>query len=883
MSEGYLRYQSQLLSSRVRTPAARRLLGPFIERMPLLYAFTLTRRVGWLWAGLFSLSLVVGQAAWAQAPKLQLSGRVLDADSQEPVPFATVFVPGSKVGTTTDVDGHYKLAVEAGTDSLVATAMSYRRQAVALKRAQAGQLNFVLSQAGVALEEVVIRPGENPAWPIMRQVMAHKRQNDPKYLSAYEYDSYAKIEADLTNMSAKLSKQRLVKAVKRVADSLGVGQDDEGRAQVPVFLSETVSRLLVRRSPARRREEIKQTRVSGVGFQDGSVVQQFVGSSFQEYNLYDNFLNALGKDCPSPLADGWKTFYVYDLMDSVLVGDDLCYQINLVPKSKQQVGFKGTIWITKADYALRRATLEIGKEADVNFVDKLTFSQELMRTSAGPWLPVKSRIFVRFVPAGDKLAGMQAKCYVANSNFDVNNPRPLDYYEGRIAVADNASANAHDERYWQQMRPDTLTAQEMAVTVMIDSVQKLPIVRTYVEIADIIVNGYKAVGPIDVGPLPYLYANNNIEGHRLRVGFRTNDAFSRTWQFRGHIAYGTLDTRLKYNAELTKVLDRRTWTVAGAGRREDLELVALLDNDVEDNALFELSTRWGNLDPRRPFLRQVNSVFIQRDLFKGFTQKLVFRTQGFDPLYRFAYLTGEQTAQGTPEQAETFRSSELMVETTWAKDVQWLQNGSSRFRAGLQRWPTVRFRYTAGFDHLLRSDFHYHKFNLNVRQSIGMGLLGRGDYVLDAGYIPSTVPYPVLKTHLGNETPFVLRASFNLMNYFEFVSDTYASLSYEHHFEGFGLNRLPLIQKLKWRLVASGAILVGGVRAENRNLIPSTTPGGEPIPAFQSLRSTPYAEVGYGIENIFRMLRVEAFHRLTYRNDPAAQRFGVKTTFQFRL
>lgn len=845
--------------------------------------FTRPYRAGRLWAVFLLPSLLVGSVAWAQAPKLAFSGRVLDAESQEPVPFATVFVPGSKVGTTTDVDGHYRLAVEAGTDSLVATAMSYGRQALAVKRAQGGQLNFVLRQAGVALAEVVIRPGENPAWPIMRQVIAHKRANDPKYLGAYEYDSYAKIEADLTNMSAKLAKQRLVRAVKSVADSLGVGQDEEGRAQVPVFLSETVSRLLVRRDPERRREEIKQTRVSGVGFQDGSVVQQFVGSSFQEYNLYDNFLNALGKDCPSPLADGWKTFYVYDLMDSVMVGDDFCYQINLVPKSRQQVGFKGTIWITKREYALRRATLEIGKEADVNFVDKLTFSQELRRTEAGPWLPEKSRIFVRFVPAGDKLAGMQAKCYVANSNFDVNHPRPLDYYEGRIAMADDANARAKDEAYWQTARPDTLTAQERAVTVMIDSVQKLPIVRTYVEVADIVVNGYKQFGPIDLGPLPYLYANNNIEGHRFRVGFRTNDEFSRTWQLRGHLAYGSLDTRLKYNAEITKVLDRRTWTVVGAGRREDLELVALIDNDVDDNPLFELSTRWGNLSPRRPFMRQVNSVFVQRDLARSFTAKLLFRTQGFDPLYRFAYLTGEHTPQGEPVQAETFRSSELIVETTWAKDVQWLQNGSSRFRAGLQKWPTVRLRYTVGFDHLLRSDFRYQKFNMNVRQSVGMGLLGRGTYVLDAGYIPSTVPYPVLKTHLGNETPFILRASFNLMNYFEFVSDTYASLSYEHHFEGLGLNRIPLIQKLKWRLVASGAVLVGGVRAENRNLIPSTTPGGEPIPTFQALRSTPYAEVGYGIENIFRLLRVEAFHRLTYRNDPGAQRFGVKTTVQFRL
>jgi Family of unknown function (DUF5686)/CarboxypepD_reg-like domain len=826
----------------------------------------------------------VSPPASTPASKIQLSGRVLDTESQEPVPFAMVFVPGSNVGTTSDVDGHYRLAVPAGTDSVVATAMNYRRLARAVKAARAGQLDFVMKEAGVALDEVVIRPGENPAWAIMRQVIAHKDQNSPKSLTAYEVDAYTKIEADLTNMSPKLAKRKLVRAVQSVADSLGVGKDDEGRAQVPVFLSETSSRLFIRKSPDRRREEIKRTRVSGVGFEEGSVVQQFVGSSFQEYNLYDNFLNALGKDCPSPLADGWKLFYNYDLMDSVMVGSDFCYQIAVTPKVKQSAAFRGTIWITKKEYALRRTALEIGREADINFVDKLTFSQESMPTGAGPWLPLKTRILVRFVPAGDKLAGMQAKFYVANSNPLVNQPRAGSYYDqGLVAVAEDASSAGRDESYWQAARPDSLTPQEQAVTVMIDSVQKLPIVRTYVEVADLLINGYKKIGKIDFGPLPYLYAHNNIEGNRFRVGFRTNDDFSRSWLVRGSVAYGTLDNRFKYNAEISRVFDRRTWTVGGVGRRQDLELVVLVDNDVEDNVLFELSTRWGNLSPRRPFMRQLNWGWLQRDLFRGFTQKVVFRTQGFDPLYRFAYLTGGQTPDGNPEQAETFQASELILESSWTKDVEYLSSGSRRFVANTPKWPTIRVRYTAGFDQLFKSDFKYQKWNLNIKHTIGMGLLGRGTYVIDAGYIPSTVPYPVLKTHLGNETPFLIRSSFNLMRNFEFVSDTYASLSYEQHFEGLGLNRIPGIKKLKWRLVGGVNILEGSVRAENRALIPATTPGGEPIPAFRSLEREPYTEVSYGIENIFRLIRVDAIHRLNYRNLPGAPSFGVKATVQFKL
>lgn len=842
----------------------------------------------WLTACSFLLAFLAG-TAHAQAPgagKVILTGRVVD-EANEPVPFATVFVPGTKVGTTTDVDGHYRLGVDATTDSVAATAMSFRRQAKPLSAARSGQLNFLLREGTVALGEVLVRPGENPAWVIMRRMVAHKDQNNPAGLTAYEYDSYTKIEADLTHLSERLRRQRVIKQVQAVADSLGVGVDDEGKRQVPVFLSESSSRLITRRNPSLRREEIQRTRVAGVGFQEGSVVQQFIGSSFQEYNLYDNYISALGKQCPSPLADGWKLVYNYDLIDSVMVGDDFCYQIAVMPKTKRDAAFRGTIWLTKNEYALRRCQLEIPKEADINFVDKVVFNQELTRTQAGPWLPSKTRILISFVPVGDQLSGMAAKFYVANSNFLVNRPKPTSYFDSPIAMTDTEAAShdkADEDAFWRYARPDSLTLQERAVTVMIDSVQKLPLVRTYIDIAEIAVNGYKAFGPIDFGPLPYLYAHNNVEGNRMRVGFRTNSEFSRSWLVRGHVAYGTRDGRFKYSLGVSYLLDRHSWTVAGIERREELDQVALLDNAVEDNPLFETATHWGDLYPRRPFLHRQNILFIQRDLFRHFTQKLTFRNRGFDPLYKFAYLTGEHQPDGSAEVAQGFTASELQVESTYSPDDAWVQSGNQRYSIGTRVWPVFRARYTVGFDHLLHSDFRYHKFNLNIQQQVVLGLAGQGSYILDAGYIPSRVPYPVLRTHLGNESPFYNRLSFNLMNYFEFVSDTYVSFNYQHHFEGLLLNRIPAIRALKWRLVATTNLLWGGVRDENRTIIPPTDPSGNPIPAFRALQGRiPYAEVGYGVENIFRVGRIDFIHRLNYLDNPNVRRFGVKVSLQFRL
>jgi hypothetical protein len=141
----------------------------------------------------------------------------------------------------------------------------------------------------------------------------------------------------------------------------------------------------------------------------------------------------------------------------------------------------------------------------------------------------------------------------------------------------------------------------------------------------------------------------------------------------------------------------------------------------------------------------------------------------------------------------------------------------------------------------------------------------------------------LLEVHLGNETPFYYEQTFNLMRSFEFVSDTYASLHYQQYFEGLLLNSLPLVRKLKWRLLTTTNVLYGSLSQPNRALLPAPAEAGPSDNTFYTLEKKPYAEVGYGIENIFRVLRIDAFHRLTYLDNPGAKKFGLKFSFQFKL
>jgi hypothetical protein len=121
------------------------------------------------------------------------------------------------------------------------------------------------------------------------------------------------------------------------------------------------------------------------------------------------------------------------------------------------------------------------------------------------------------------------------------------------------------------------------------------------------------------------------------------------------------------------------------------------------------------------------------------------------------------------------------------------------------------------------------------------------------------------------------------MNYGEFVSDHYVSMRYRQYFEGLFLNRIPLLQKLKWRLLATGSIIEGGMRDSNKNMIAKYDPDNNPTLPAGSLNKEPYVELGYGVENIFKFFRVDFVHRLTYRDLPNARKFGVLFTAQFQL
>lgn len=815
--------------------------------------------------------------AWSQ--ETTITGKVTDANSGDPLPFVNVILQGTTSGSNTDFEGNYKIKTTTPSDTIIVSYIGYKTRKKPVVRGIQQVINFQIEEQATNLQEVVIEAGENPAWAILRKVVRNKNINDKRKLTAYEYDTYTKIEIDVDNITEKFRKKKVIQKITQVLDSIDRLAGEDGKPILPLLITESVSKIYYRDNPRLRFENILNSKINGVGVEDGTMVTQLVGSSFQEYNFYQNWLNIVGKEFVSPIADGWRLYYEYDLVDSVYLGDYYCYRLDFFPKSPQDLAFTGSMWITKDESALKQIDVTMGKQANINFVEKIKIQQELEPAENDAWLPVKNRVLVDVGEMTANSAGMLAKFYTANKNFVINKPHEPSFYSQPIIMAEDARMN-EDEKFWDSLRYEPLDITEKNVYKMIDTLQRIPIVRTYTDVIKVFVNGYYKAGKIDIGPYVSMLAVNNIEGLRIQPGLRTNIKFSDKWVLGGQLGYGFKDERIKYTAYVQRIMSRNHWTTLTVRARSDLGRVGIDEESVGDNFLLMASQRFGFF--RRGFYTNEARADFKREFFKGFSQRVGFRYFTFEPTFNFAYYDQPEDVTNSALR-QNFAASELILESRYAKDELFIQSDNDRYSLGTTRWPVITARYTRGFKGMLDSDFDYEKIRLSIYKRIRFGPLGIGYLNLTGEQVFTALPYPLLGLHLGNQSIIYTSVTYNLMNYGEFVSDRYASLQYQHHFEGLLLNRIPLMRKLKWRLVGSANVIYGSLNQRNRDLNSPITPAGEETLALGYFDKRPYVEVGYGVENILKFIRVDFVHRMTYLDKPDVRRFGVLVSFQFSL
>lgn len=805
---------------------------------------------------LIFITLVSLQVSFAQLTRLR--GKVIDADTKELLSFVTLAFKGTSIGTITDSKGEFFLETRGATDSLTISYVGYDSKTIAVRKGQYQELNIELKATSFAIEGVTIVPGENPAHPILRNIIKNKWRNDPDKLESYSYESYNKLEVDLNNVDDKMKQRKIFNQFQFIFDYVDTNAIT-GKTFLPIFISEAISDCHYQRSPRVDKEVIKATKISGV---KNESVAQFTGKIYQKINIYDNYINVFDQGLVSPIADAGLFYYKYYLIDSAFIDHKWCYQISFKPKRKMEPTFTGDFWVNDSTWAIVKAQVRLAEKVNLNFVNDMVASAEYQLINDTLWFPKQISLFVDF-NLTDKTTGFFGRKTTAFSNVRLKEPiqDTIQALQSNVVVQEGALNQS--ETYWNKTRPFELTKKEAGIYKMVDSVQNVPMYKTFFDIVNMFVNYYYVIGYVEVGPYYKTYSFNEIEGNRFRISGRTSNKFSKKIMFSSFLAYGDKDNRMKYGLGALYVIKKKPRQVVNLEYKTDIEQLGQSPYALtEDNLMTSVLRRNPNYK-----LTLVNELsgYYQKEWFTGLSNTLNFSYRNIYPSdsIPFNHIDGSKLSKIT--------NFSLTLNTRWLKDEKFVAGEFDRVSLG-SKYPEINFEITGAYKGILGSQFTYAKLHFNYYHKFTINPFGYTRFIVDAGKIFGTVPYPLLQLHEGNETYAFDRFAFNMMNYYEFASDQYSSVTLEHHFQGFFLNRIPLMRRLKWREVATGKFLVGSINESNKKVLK--------FPYGMSEVSKPYAEAGIGVENIFKVIRIDATWRLTHLDNPNIEKFGVRAGLQ---
>lgn len=793
----------------------------------------------------------------------KIMGTVRDSISKEPLPFVSIVLKGSAIGTTTDFNGKFSLEAKTKSDSIVITYVGYKRVAKAFAKNKFQTINIDLIPSTLTLNTIEIIAGDNPANILLRKVIDRKDINNREKFDSYQYEIYNKIQFDLNNIDEKFKNRRVLKPFQFVFNEMDTSTIN-GKAYLPIFLSEAISDFYYRKKPKAEREVIKATKVSGV---DNESVQQFVGNMYININVYDNYIPVFQKNFISPIANFGPGFYKYYLVDSTFIGNQWCYKVMFKPRRKQELTFTGNMWIHDTTFAVKKIEMRMDEGANINFISDLVTSMEYGIVDGTNWMLTKENLVIDFNPLEGKNEGFFGHRTATYRNFILNKEMPDAFYNTPTNIIVEEGSFEKSEEYWNKNRHDSLNKNELAIYNMVDSVKNLPAFRTWVDIIQTMVTGYYVKGNFEYGPYASVLSFNDIEGARFRVGGRTSNDFSKKLMFTGYTAFGTKDQKLKYGAGFLYILDKNPRQSIGYNYKDDIEQLSQSSNAFREDFLFASVFRKSIAD--KLTMVKSHTGFYEKEWLSGYSNTLTLTHRELFPLMGLKY---EIYSNGSKEVKNSITTSEIKLSSRFAYQEKFVMGEFERVSLGT-KYPILQFDYTYGLNGIWNSDFEYHKLVLNFKDWFNVRSFGWSKYIIEAGKIYGTVPYPLLKLHEGNETYVFDEYAFNLMNFYEFASDQYVSFYYTHHFDGYFLNKFPLLRKLKWREVALVKGVVGSLRDENRNIMQ--------FPTSLSGVAKPYFEAGVGVENILKIFRVDGLWRLSYLDHPNVTKFGIRVSMQF--
>lgn len=803
----------------------------------------------------------------------KVSGIVLDKTNQ-PIPFANVVFKDSNEGVVSNEDGRFYIESAKTYTTLIISSVGFSEKEITLNKPVNYNFKIQLNEAE-SLKEVVIFTGKtskknNPALDILRKIWEHKRKNGLSLFAQYQMEKYEKIEFDMNSIDSAFMKNKLFKGMEFIFKQVDTSKIT-GKTYLPIFINESLYDVYGDNKLKKLKEKIKASKTSG--FNGNQQILSFVKDLYSDYNIYDNHLTFFDKSFTSPLSKTGIDVYNYVLKDSAVIDKKWCYNIIFYPRRKNELTFKGDFWVNDSTYAIKKINMAVTKSANINWVKDIYLEQEFEVMNDSVFLLTRDYLMSDFaLNKKEKSKGVYGKRTSFYRNHEFNKEKPAAFYKDEVNYVDNEVYKKSDD-YWHENRFENLSKDELGVYKMLDTLQTVKKFKQLYNLVQILGSGYMQFGHFDYGPLFSSFGYNEVEGVRLRAGGRTYFGPNDAWRIQGYTAYGFKDDKFKYGFSGKWMVDKKNRVILSGGNRRDVEQIGASLTSTSDvlGRSFASSSVFSTGSNGKLTNINLSNISVEIEPVKNLTFQTGFSYRTLQSASKTFSLDYYTDAAHTITKSDVKQSEvNLQIEYTPKRKT----IGFAVERENVDS-PYSRFfvNYSHGFKGLLDSDFQYEKLQLYYKQPIIIGPLGRTNIIMELGKTFGTVPLGLMSVIPGNQTYFTIENTFSNLNFYEFVTDQYATLEWNHNFNGRIFSRIPFMRKLNWREIIGVKGVYGTISDANKAINASGLTYNAPEKV--------YWEYSAGIGNIFKVFRIDFAWRGNYLNTPDTQKFSVKGSFGF--
>jgi hypothetical protein len=833
----------------------------------------------------FVLLFLIYCISFEASAQNKITGLVTDSLTGEAIPFISIQIKGSSIGTMTDNSGKFLLSVPYSAHLLYAGSIGYKEKAVILNSSKNSHLKIQLTRKSYNISEVIIKPKKrkytkkgNPAVEFVMKVIASKDQYNPYNKEYYRYEQDEKINIALNNFRKEKNKKLLHKYsfLTNYVDTSKLS----GKPILPISTREKVEEIYYRKSPREEKRVVLAKKNSGLDEMlpiEG--VDQTLAEVFKDVDIYSNNISLFLRPFVSPLSDGATGFYKYYLMDTVIIAGEKCADLGFVPFSSQSPGFTGHLYVTlDSTYFIKKVKLNFPKDINLNFIQDMSIEQEFNRAPDGTRLLMRDDIDVEFSILSIS-NGFYARRTTVYSNHSFQKPENIALFNEKENTIISGNI-ARPDSSWVKAKLDSTFSNGKSVGNMLERLRKDPLYYYSEKVFSALVTGYVETAPqnnkITIGPIYSTISSNTAEGIRVRLGGFTTAGLNDHLFAKGYVAYGFNDQKIKYLAGLEYSFDKKEKQAnefpvhsISATYSYELNRLGQYYNESADNVLLSLKRL---PDDKVTYQRKAELSYNQ-EFYSQLSYGLDVRCQTD---FTSPYLPLVDNVTGN--NISSFSMGEAVFRIRYAPGERIYQTLSKRYSI-TRNAPVFTLSHTVALKGILGSTYDYSHTEIGFRKRYWFSELGTANVILRAGKVWTKDPFPLLIIPNANLSYIVQYDTYAMMNALEFINDQYVSWDLNYNMNGLLLNRIPLIQYLKLREIVSFRGMYGSLNDRNN---PANANGLFRFPSGSyTMGKDPYMEAGVGVENIFKVLRVDYVWRLTYLNHPGIDKSGIRVVLDF--